>query len=252
MYEKDLNALQTVGLTKKEAITYIDLLKNGNSKTGIICKRTRIPSSHIYLILENLIDKGIVSFKIINNIKIFKANNPESLTYLFDDKEKTLKNEKKKLLESISNLKILPSKFERLSDFQYFQGITGIKSLFTKIINSWKNGDEYYIASAPSEAFEKLEGFFMNVVFKKKKKDKVKLKILVNKNSKSYGEKRKKEPLTEVKYLNIDTNTEYGVLNDYFFIINYGKEPYGLLIKDKNFADTYSIFFKILWNNAYD
>lgn len=100
------------------------------------------------------------------------------------------------------------------------------------------------------ESFKKLEGFFINTVHKKRVKDKVKLKIIINKNSKKWGLRRKKLPLTEVKYLDIDTKTEYGVLNDYFFLITYATEPYGLLIKDKNFTSTYKIFFDLLWSLA--
>ena len=66
----------------------------------------------------------------------------------------------------------------------------------------------------------------------------------------SGGPAREKMPLTEVRYMNINTKTEYGVLNDYFFLITYGKQPYGLLIKDENFAQTYKVFFNLLWNQA--
>ena len=54
-------------------------------------------------------------------------------------------------------------------------------------------------------------------------------------------------PFTEVKYLNINTKTEYGVLNDYLFLVTYAEEPYGILIKDKSFAETYKSFFEMLW-----
>ncbi len=74
--------------------------------------------------------------------------------------------------------------------------------------------------------------------------------MLINKNSKKWALVRKKMPLTEIKHLEVNTKTEYGVLNDYFFLITYGKEPYGLLIKDENFAQTYRIFFDLLWSQA--
>ena len=87
----------------------------------------------------------------------------------------------------ISKLKVKPSGISKLSDFKYFSGIRGIKSLYAEIINSWKAGDEYFIASAPLESFSKLEGFFLDVVHKKRIKDEVKLKILINKIGKKWG-----------------------------------------------------------------
>jgi len=243
----NIEALNSAGLSEREALTYLDLQKHGESQTGKICERTKIPSSQIYTILNNLKEKGLINFKIINNIKIFKASPPDSLANLFEEKEKEIKNEKKQLLNFISKLKTSPKEKERTGDFRYFHGIRGIKSLYTEIINSWKKGDEYYVASSPRESFKKLEPFFTNIVHKKRVKDKVKLKILINKDSEKWGLKRTKMPFTEVKYLNINTKTEYGVLNDYLFLVTYAEEPYGILIKDKSFAETYKSFFEMLW-----
>lgn len=245
-----LDALKSAGLSEREALTYLDLQQYGESQTGKICDRTKIPSSQIYTILSNLQEKGLVNFKIVNNIKVFRASNPDYLATLFEEKEKQIEEEKKHLLGFISKLKVKPTQLSKLSDFKYFSGIRGIKALYTEIINSWKKEDEYYIASAPLESFKKLEGFFIDIVHKRRVKDKVKLKMLINKNSEKWGGIRQEMPLTEVRYLDIDTRTEYGVLNEYFFLVTYSEKPYGLLIKDKNFADTYKIFFELLWKQA--
>jgi len=117
----------------------------------------------------------------------FRASDPDSLAVLFEEKEKQIEQEKDRLLSFISKLKVKPSGISKLSDFEYFSGIRGIKSLYTEIINSWKAGDEYFIASAPLESFSKLEGFFLDVVHKKRIKDEVKLKILINKIGKKWG-----------------------------------------------------------------
>ena len=63
------NALEAAGLSEKEAKVYLDLEEYGESRTGAICTRTGVPSSRIYVILHNLLEKGLVSYKIINNIK---------------------------------------------------------------------------------------------------------------------------------------------------------------------------------------
>ncbi len=249
MEKTALDALQSAGLSEKEAHVYLDLQQYGESQTGKICERTKIPSSHIYLLLSSLLEKGMVSYKLVNNIKVYHASSPDALAHVFEEKEKMLLEEKEHLLTFISRLKKAPPQ-KRMSDFKYFQGIRGIKSLYTEIINSWKAGDEYCIASAPLESFTKLEGFFLDVVHKKRVSDKVKLRILINKGSEKYGGIRRRMPLTEVRYLPVATTTEYGILNDLFFLVSYGSEPYGLLIMDKNFSSTYKVFFELLWKQA--
>src|SRR3989338_8012067 len=164
--ENNLEALKSAGLSEREALTYLDLQQNGESQTGKICERKKIPSSQIYKILNSLSEKGLVNFKMVNNIKIFRASDPDSLAALFEEREKKIGQEKKQLLDFVSKLKVKPDELSRQNDFRYYSGIRGIKSLYMEIINSWKSGDEYYITSAPLESFKNIEGFFLDVIHK--------------------------------------------------------------------------------------
>lgn len=238
------------GLSQKEAAIYLDLLQHGESRTGKLCERTRIPSSAVYALLDGLLQKGLVTYKLVNNVKAFSATAPENLVHLFDEKEEQLLHEKQALLSSISQLKKLPLSTHRLNDFKYFEGIRGVKSLYTEIAQGWKPGDEYCVASAPSESFRKLEGFFLDVVHAKRIADRVRLRIIIDEGGREYGAARAKMPFTDVRYIAVDTATEYGVLNDLVWLVAYGDSPYGLLIKDQNFAASYQAFFEILWNAA--
>lgn len=243
-------ALKAAGLTGKEAAAYMDLVRYGDSRTGEICSRTKIPSSHIYSILSTLQEKGLANYKLVNNVKIFGASDPDALARLFEEKEKAVREEREKLVNAISRIRVLPQKEGRFANFRYFRGTRGIKALYMRIANSWKKGDEYCIASAPYGSFNKLEGFFLNVLHKKRAEDKVSLKIIINNDSREWGKAREKMPLTQVRYLDVGTETEYGVLKDYFFMVNYAEEPYGVLAKDAAFANTYRAFFDILWKSA--
>lgn len=247
---KTISALRSAGLSEKEAIVYIDLLSNGESRTGAICNRTSIPSSNIYATLSNLKKLGLVNFKLVNNVKVFRSSDPDALALLFEEKEARVRHEKEGLLGLISSMKSLPKEAERFQDFKFFKGMRGIKSMYVEIIHSWKHGDEYCIASAPLESFKRLEPFFVDVVHRKRIRDGVRVKMIVDRAGERYGLRRERMPLAEIRYLDIDTKTEYGVLNDLFFLVSYGKEPYALLIKDRNFADTYKVFFGLLWNQA--
>jgi HTH-type transcriptional regulator, sugar sensing transcriptional regulator len=242
-----LEALKLVDLSDLERKVYLDLLSFGESKSGDICKRTKIHNPNVYGILNKLLDKGLITYKIINNIKSFNATNPETLQVLFTEKEEKIKEEKKNLMEYIKQLKKIQPMPERLNDFKFFQGIRGIKSLYTEISDNWHKNEFLFIASAPIASFQKLEGFFVKEFHKKRIEDNVNLKMLINSNSKKWGTIRSAMPLTKIKYLDIDTKTEYGIINEFFYLISYDTQPYGLLIKDKNFTDTYKAFFNIMW-----
>ena len=246
--EDAVKSLISLGLAESEAKIYSDLQFHGESKTGGICERTKVKSSHVYSILNGLLDKGLVSYKVINKVKFFSASGPDSLVNLLEKKEKKLQEEKENVLNVITKLKVV-SKKDRLTDFQYFQGISGIKSMFTEIMNLWKEGDNYYVVATTIKSFEKLEPFFLEF-HKKRIKDKVSIKLILDKNAKNYGNTREKMPRTEVKYIDQPNSAEYGILNDYLFLASYGTEPYGLLIKDKNFAESHKALFDVLWKIA--
>lgn len=245
-----IGALTSLGLSAKEADIYLDLLHCGESRTGAICERTGIPSSHIYALLNSLMEKGLVGYKIVRNVKVFSASEPDSLANLFDEKERKMKEEKLELLDMISKLKVSPRKEGKGGNFRYFPGMRGIKALYTEVMNHWEAGGTLRIASAPLESFSKMEGFFLDVVHKRMVGDNVKLRMIINSNSRKWALKRKKMPLTEIRYLDADTKTEMGGTKDYFFIVSYGKGPYGLLIKDRDCADTGMLFFEMLWKQA--
>ncbi len=245
-----IHSLRAAGLSEKEAATYLTLAQEGESKTGKICQKTRIPSSHIYAILNSLLEKGLINYKLINNIKVFRAADPDTLSQLIEEKEKSLHQEKTSLAGFIKTLKKEALQIERLRDFKYFQGIKGIRSIYTELMQNWRKNQELCIASSPLESFKTLESFFTNIMHKQRVKDKVKFRIIINQNSKKYGRKRAKLPLSSVRYLDLNTKTELGTIGEYFFMTTYDQEPYGLLIKDKNFSDTYKIFFDFIWRQA--
>ena len=66
--------------------------------------------SEIYDILEKLLEKGLISYKIENNIKTFRATTPESLYAKFHEKEEQLDKEKTELKSFITSLKQIPLK----------------------------------------------------------------------------------------------------------------------------------------------
>lgn len=131
-----------------------------------------------------------------------------------------------------------------------YDGIDGIKKLYKLIINSWSPKDTYCIVSAPLDSFKKLEPFFLKTVHAKRIKDRVMIKMIINRNAQSYAIARENMPFTQIKFLDNKTTAEYGVLNDLLFIVNYDENPYGILIQDANLANTFKIYFDIIWKQG--
>lgn len=239
--------LQNIGLSERESKVYLFLLQYQESKASILCSKLNIKSAHIYTILEKLITKGIVSFKIVNNVKFFYAAEPESLYSLFQKREEQLEREKKELKSFISSLEKIEVKKVRQNDFKYFEGIAGVKSMFTEFIASWKNNSQVCVSTAPL-AYENWNAYLLEMFHPIRKERNILAKLIVPQRLRKHGEERKKFRPIEIRYSPDENPAEMGVAGDYVYFLSYGDKPYSLLVKDENLAATQVRLFEIQWN----
>jgi len=241
--------LSKIGLTKQEARTYLVLLKLQESQTGELCKETNIASSNIYKILDSLIKKGLVSYRVQNNIKIFMPSPPETLNELFLEKQKKLEEERKEINEVINNLKKEGIKEEPYSKYRYYEGLIGIKSMWHEINSLLTNSSEERIYGGKKEAYERLVGFY-DEHHKIRNKLNANAKILFPLEDRELAKKRKNKN-TQVAFYELKNLAEWGIVDNMVYIQYYtSKIPRAFLIKDKIFADTFKEVFDNVWKIA--
>jgi predicted transcriptional regulator len=101
---KTINSLIELGLDKQEAEIYLYLTKIGSNKKEntafAVGKNLNIPRSSVYLYIERLIVKDLVSSYKINNKKHFLAENPNRIEKTLDKKKEILGS----ILADIRNL----------------------------------------------------------------------------------------------------------------------------------------------------
>jgi len=246
----NIEMLESIGFTKNEARTYLALTELGESKTGNLCKKLNIPNSHIYRILENLIKKGIISYKLSNNIKIYKPNPPESLQEIYLKKEHELKEHKKLIHETIKKLGNLPKNKETSSDFKYFEGISGIRSMWLEINDLLIPNTKAEILVSNVETWEELNNFYLEH-HKIRAKKKVEERMLLPKNAKKEAKQREKIGHIKTRFLDLNNKAEFGIYQDFMMIQHTDKDnPRGFLIHDKIFAETFKKIFDSLWEQA--
>jgi len=82
--------LENYGLEAKEAKTYLTLLALGEVTATILAQKSNLDRTLMYQLTNKLIEKGLVSYIIKNNIRYFSAAPPE--TFLKNLQEKTTRN----------------------------------------------------------------------------------------------------------------------------------------------------------------
>ena len=154
----DIKNLVKIGLDVNEAKDYLTLINFGPSMAGKIGERSKIHRTTVYEIIERLIKKGLVSYSISSNKKLFKANSPKLL--------KDQINEKKELVDLI--VPDLINKYQKSNDSEestIYVGKKGIKSILCEILKY----NSYVSFGSTGEFADIMKHDFL--LFQKQKKD---------------------------------------------------------------------------------
>ncbi len=241
--------LEGLGLTNGEVRVYFALLEIGSSTTGEIIKKAKVSRSKVYEMLGRLTDRGLVSFVIRENTKYFEAADPEHLVH-YVRRERSLLEEKEKELK-----KILPSlrqkkKFVNIPQTStVYEGIQGIKTMYSEVLYSLKKGDQYYAISAEPEVINnKLFMVFIKNFHKRREERGIKVKLLAPKKIKPAISKIfRGTQLMKIKYFDQNIPCALLIYGESIATYVWGEQPSGVVIKSEIIARRYKHFFEEVW-----
>lgn len=141
--------LRHIGLIDGEINVYLFLLKNGASKALEISKGLGVARTTIYRFLESLKDKGLVSERLENNVRIFIGVDPEKIPDVLESRILEVRS-------VIKDLKKLEKKKVKEASVQLFRGKEGIKIILNDIFRAC---EDYAFMGESEKFFEELEIF---------------------------------------------------------------------------------------------
>ncbi len=238
--------LSKIGLTKNEINVYTTLLKLGNAMAGEITSYSGIHRRNVYDAIERLIQKGLVSFVVINNRKWFKAADPSRLLVVVDEQKNRLDNIRISIENLVPQLKALPVIKEK-QDVLYFKGKEGIKTVYEDILATANS----YIGYGPGIHIDTLlKAYFKDYVRRRIKKG-MKLKMIWDEGSR--GKYYTKTPLVESRFLPNEV-CSYAALRIYgnkvALMLLSEEQPIAVVIENKAIADGYRKYFEVMWKAA--
>lgn len=231
------NLLGNLGLTDSERKVYLALLELGPSLAGRITRKTGIHRRNVYDITERLIKKGMVGYILKNNRRLFEAANPE----VFLD---IVKREEARVLEGLPFLQSLYTKTKEKQETNFYKGRDGLKTVFQDQVEDNKNG-EILILGASKGAFEILP-FYFKWYDKDRVKNGIKVKIIAS------SDLGKAIPKSEIRYLpeKYANPLAVNVYKDKVALILWTKNPWAVVIKEKEAAEAYKKYFEVMWRIA--
>jgi HTH-type transcriptional regulator, sugar sensing transcriptional regulator len=243
--------LRKLGLDSNEIRAYVALLAIGQTTTGALVKRSSIPSSKIYHVLDGLIGKGLVSYIVKGKVKWFRANRPTILRHLLDLREQEtekIKRELETLLPSLEQ-EFLNEKQEQ--SVEILEGLRGIKTVYEITLDIGKKGEEMCTIGYPILASQLLNAYFKDYHRRIAKKG-MRAKILYDYDT-WFGKKREARPHAKQRYLpkGIHTPAFIHIFQEYVGImVVTEKQKLSIFIKNKEIADSYQHYFDLLWKQG--
>ncbi|MDG6222056.1 MAG: hypothetical protein IAX21_08095 [Candidatus Bathyarchaeota archaeon] len=140
--DSQLQTLINMGLTHRQASVYLYLATSGVSSVNAISKGTSIARQHLYRIIDDLHEIGLVQKLLTNPLKL-KATSPEiGLVMLMEKKttehQQTMENAKD-LLESIKNVSQKSAVKPKTPDLTLISGIKPIIAEIQALHNKAQN-----------------------------------------------------------------------------------------------------------------
>jgi len=234
-----MDALRTLGLTEIEEKVYLTLLEEGPSLAGHISRKSGIHRRMVYDATERLIKKGLVSYIIKNNRRLFEAVEPERLLQLVQEQEAAVK-------QVLPQLKLAHSLSKEKQETTFFKGHAGVKSVFEDEI---REGKELCILAASPVAREMYSTYF-HWFDERRKQKRMRVRMIVDDK---HSKKLSAVPLAEIRMLpSLGSElTSTNIYADKVAIIYWHREkPFVVLIKQKEIADAYRSYFEQLWKMA--
>jgi HTH-type transcriptional regulator, sugar sensing transcriptional regulator len=186
----------------------------------------------------------MVSFIVKNKIQYFQPATPEKLIQILEEK-------KAKINSILPELKKLNIEIQEAPAVEIYEGKEGIKSVYEDIIIDKKT---LYAISNTHYIFNIMPFFTHNFV-KQRVKNKITIKLLNEKTKESMKlmKNKDKQELRETRFIQELKNipiTEY-IYGEKVAIFNTNpNEPFGILIRNKDFAKAQKTLFDLLWNKA--
>ncbi|MBW3016874.1 hypothetical protein KY316_00750 [Candidatus Woesearchaeota archaeon] len=233
----DAKILQEIGLTKTEAEVFWALLQLGPALATTISRKAGIHRRSVYDTLDRLIEKGLVSYIISNNKRLYQASNPEKLLDLVKEKEQLVS-------DILPELKAQYGFSKEKEETNFYKGKEGVKYIFDDMI---KTGETVLVIGASPNADEIVKYYFPKYD-KKRVAEKIKVRLLFDESARPVTG----IPLSEIRYLpkGYGSNAATNVYKDKVAIILWSEKPLAILIKNSEIAKSYNAYFELLWKIA--
>lgn len=242
MLEKDL---QNLGLSEKESKVYLTSLQLGKSSVQNISKKSGVNRATTYVIINELIRKGLMSSSLEGKKQYFFAEAPEKLNILFRDQELEIRKKMEHLEKILPDLKTINTSSNGKPVVRFFEGKEGMRAIAEELFETKKDDSISMIYS-----YDKLLKMFskeeIDSMRKRRQTRQIRARIITNDDQSQLKTDAKVIRLSSKKF-NIES--DIAIFGDKIRIVTQKENPVGVIIENREISKTLKILFDLAWEN---
>ena len=232
-----LQKLQKIGLSEKESTIYLVLARLGEATANQLAKETSTNRTVTYNILQQLVEKGLITYIHRDKRRIFRTSRPESLIVSIKEKEIIA-------CELINDIKKIPQIPLIFKSVEVYEGLEGMKVIHNEI----RKAKELLVLNATGLIFDYLKYSAGHIV----------KEIESFSNCKVIGVPSMKKTLLpkykglKIKYLpkSAENYATTFIFEGKVIIQVLREEPFLIRIENKDIWEGYKKDFELLWGIA--
>ena len=238
--------LQKAGLTDKEAKVYLSALEIGQSNIARLAQKSKVKRSTVYLAVESLKEKGLLSVIKKKNKTYFYAEDPRKL-------EKDLENKKEALNKAMPEILALANFLDKKPKVKYFEGKSALQEVFKDMLNY---PDQEILTWFPDYHYNLDDDFLFNYFVPNRIKNKIWVRAIapntkINLKHREEGktQNRRVRIVTQEKFkmeieIDIYGKNKIGIISH--------KEEFGMIMESQGIHDGLKSIFEIMWSGIED
>lgn len=243
--------LSQLGLREKEASVYITLLTLGASTVQIIARKSNIPRASTYLILDTLIERGLVTRYLQNKKNMFMAQSPLTIASLIKQEEEKVAMKRNLVDEILPKLFAITRNGAKQPVIRYYEGLEGLKAVRHELGTYTPSLSTWYVVMPLDSLREVFGKDFLYVVPRTSRKIRAKT-IFTTRSSelKKFMLATSKQQLAERKFISPEKysdNVGIVIFYDRVTLVVFGKTPGAIVVESKEAASFAASFFNLLW-----
>ncbi|NQU79361.1 hypothetical protein HQ545_06360 [Candidatus Woesearchaeota archaeon] len=240
----DAQALYDLGLCKNEVEAYLKLIELGKSTAAQVAKEAKMHRPNVYDALDKLVQKGLVSYIIQNDTKLFSAGSKEQLLVLLKSREIAVRN----LIPQLEVMKLTAKDPSRTT---VFEGMAGARVCMSEMID---NTTKLYVLGVPKDFANFMGPAWIHEWHKRRIENKIQFDHIINQDY--YIERirlLRSMPYTTIKFLPEKYNSPISLfIYDQGVILFILSPPISIRIIGKDVRTSLLNYFNMLYQIAFD